>query len=95
MGVKLNKSQSVFIISHYEHSEKECIIMIKYYKTLNNVVTEINAPQNGCWISVVAPDEDEVRYIIEHFSLDAGFVRASLDEEENSQIGRASCRERV
>jgi magnesium transporter len=86
MGVKLNKSQSVFIISHYEHSEKECIIMIKYYKTLNNVVTEINAPQNGCWISVVAPDEDEVRYIIEHFSLDAGFVRASLDEEENSRV---------
>ena len=60
--------------------------MIKFYKTVNNVITEIEKAENGCWISVVAPSDEEIRDIIENFGLDAGFVRSSLDEEESSRI---------
>lgn len=60
--------------------------MIKYYKTINNTVTEIDKAQNGCWISVVSPDENEIKFLNEEFKLDAGFIRSSLDEEENSRI---------
>ncbi len=60
--------------------------MIKYYKTIDNIVTEIDSQEAGCWISVISPNEDEIKYIIEEFNLDAGFVRSSLDEEENSRI---------
>lgn len=60
--------------------------MIKYYKTIDNIVTEIDGQEAGCWISVISPNEDEIKYIIEEFNLDAGFVRSSLDEEENSRI---------
>ena len=60
--------------------------MIKYFKTVNNVVTEIERAENGCWISVISPDENEIKYITEEFELDAGFVRSSLDEEESSRI---------
>lgn len=60
--------------------------MIKFYKSINNAVTEIDTPENGCWISVIAPAEDEIQRIISEFGLDAGFVRSSLDEEESSRI---------
>ena len=60
--------------------------MIKYFKTIDNVITEINKPEHGCWVSVIAPDENEIKNIIEEFGLDAGFVKSSLDEEESSRI---------
>lgn len=60
--------------------------MIKYYNTVNNIVVEENAPEDGSWISVIAPTEREINYIINTFELDAGFVRSSLDEEESSRI---------
>lgn len=60
--------------------------MIKFYKTIGSAVTEIDGAEFGCWISVIAPDENEAREIVERFSLDADFVRAALDEEESSRI---------
>ncbi len=60
--------------------------MVKFYKTIDGTVTEIEKAEQGCWISVIAPTEEEIRYIIEAYSLDAGFVRSSLDEEESSRI---------
>jgi magnesium transporter len=46
----------------------------------------VDSPKDGTWISVVAPDEEEIKYITERFKLDTGFVRSSLDEEESSRI---------
>lgn len=60
--------------------------MIKYYKTISGAVQEIPVYEEGCWISVTAPSDDEVSFLIEHYSLDAGFVRSALDEEESSRI---------
>ncbi len=60
--------------------------MIKYFKTVNNAVTEVDKAENGCWISVIAPSEEEIKTVIEDFGLDAGFVRSALDEEESSRI---------
>ncbi len=60
--------------------------MIKYFKTIDNVITQIEKPEHGCWVSVIAPDENEIKNIIEEFELDAGFVKSSLDEEESSRI---------
>ena len=60
--------------------------MIKYYKTIDGAVKEIPVYEENCWVSVVAPSDDEVGFIIDHYSLDAGFVRSALDEEESSRI---------
>ena len=60
--------------------------MIEYYKTINNKVTMITEPEAGCWVNVVAPTEEEVRYLCESFSLDQDFMKSSLDEEESSRI---------
>lgn len=47
---------------------------------------QIEKPEHGCWVSVIAPDENEIKSIIDEFGLDAGFVKSSLDEEESSRI---------
>ena len=60
--------------------------MIKYYKTIDNKVTEIEKAETGCWISAIAPDEAEVEYLVEKIGLDKGFVKSALDEEESSRI---------
>lgn len=60
--------------------------MISYYKSINGRVVEIEKCEPGCWINCVAPEEDEVNYIIEEFHVEPDFLRASLDEEETSHI---------
>lgn len=60
--------------------------MLNFYKTINNRVTEIPGLEDGCWVSAVAPTEEELRFLIEDMSIDSGFVRAALDEEEASRV---------
>jgi magnesium transporter len=60
--------------------------MIRFFKSYNNSVQEIQKVEAGCWISVTNPSEEEITNIIETFNLDSGFVRSSLDEEESSRI---------
>lgn len=60
--------------------------MIKFYITEHGLIKEIEAPQTGCWISVVEPTEEEIYALIDDYNLDSGFVKSSLDEEESSRI---------
>ena len=54
--------------------------MIKFYITEHGLIKEIEAPQTGCWISVVEPTEEEIYALIDDYNLDSGFVKSSLDE---------------
>ena len=60
--------------------------MLNFYKTRDNRVEEIPSLEEGCWVSAVAPTEEEVRFLTGEMGLDADFVRSSLDEEESSRI---------
>ncbi len=60
--------------------------MIKYYKTINNRIAQIENYEEGCWIHCVAPEEDEVNYLISEFNIEPDFLRAALDEEESSHL---------
>lgn len=60
--------------------------MLNFFKTVENRITRISAPEEGCWISAVSPDPEEVDFLINELGLDAGFVRSALDEEESSRI---------
>lgn len=66
--------------------EREEKGMLNFYKTIDNKICRIDSLQDGCWVNVVSPDEEEIRYLIEDLKLDSGFVRSSLDEEESSRI---------
>ncbi len=49
-------------------------------------MTEINEFEAGSWISAVAPTEAEISQLENELSIDRGFIRSALDEEESSRI---------
>ena len=60
--------------------------MLNFYKTVDNRILKIDAPEPGCWISVVSPTEAEVAYLTGDLGVEPDFVRTALDEEESSYI---------
>lgn len=60
--------------------------MINYYKTVDGRVNEIDEVENGCWINIVAPTEDEIEETAEFLGVDPEFLAAPLDDEETSRI---------
>ena len=72
--------------------------MIEYYKTSivttdatgstppRYVTRKIDDPEPGCWISVVAPDAGDRRWLQSEIGIEPEFVRAALDDEETSHI---------
>ncbi len=60
--------------------------MINFYKTIENKSILLPKAEDGCWINVVNPTQEEVTYLTEELKLDSGFVNASLDEEEASHV---------
>lgn len=72
--------------------------MIEYYKTFipeanpnstsspRPITRQIEAPEPGCWISVVAPDAEDRRWLQSELGIEPEFVRSSLDDEETSHI---------
>ena len=62
--------------------------MITFITMEDGVLRELESPVSGCWVSVVDPNPEEVRELIEVYGLDSGFVRSSIDEEESSRIER-------
>lgn len=60
--------------------------MLKYYKTVGTAIAEIDTPEAGCWVSVVAPTESEISLLETELGIDRDFIRSALDEEETSRI---------
>lgn len=60
--------------------------MIEIYKTVDERLLTIDKLEEGSWINLVNPSEEEVQYISENLMLDADYIKAALDEEESSRI---------
>ncbi len=60
--------------------------MVKYYKSIEGRLCEVESAENGAWISVINPTETEISDLEEDMSVDRDYIRAALDEEEPSRI---------
>lgn len=60
--------------------------MLSIHKTIDKKMTRLDAIQDGCWINLTYPTEDELNMVSEALNVDPGFLRAALDEEETSRI---------
>lgn len=60
--------------------------MLKFYKTVNNSIVEVDEIESGCWVSAIAPTETEISKLEKDLHLDRDFIRSALDEEETSRI---------
>lgn len=60
--------------------------MVKYYLSEDRKVNTVEAPCEGCWISMIKPSKEEIEAISEKFSIDADDIRSALDTDERSRI---------
>ena len=60
--------------------------MLSIHKTVNGKMTPLDAVEDGCWVNLVYPSEDELRTVSAILGVDPTFLRAALDEEETSRI---------
>ena len=60
--------------------------MVKIYRTEDNIISELQAYEEGSWINMVAPSLEECVDISEQFNIDIDDLRAALDDEESSRI---------
>lgn len=60
--------------------------MLNFYKTMENKLVQLPKEEEGCWVRVTRPTQEEIEYLVGSLQLDSGFVSASLDEEEASRM---------
>ena len=62
--------------------------MIKIYNTnvKNNITTETEKIEKGCWINMVSPSEKEIKMVCEETNISDDFIRYALDYEEKARI---------
>lgn len=64
--------------------------MISIYKTVeeNNTASlkKLETIEQGCWINIVAPSNQELLFISKKINIPLEFLRAALDDEETSRI---------
>ena len=60
--------------------------LVNYYRSIEGRLCEVEKPEAGAWISVIAPTETEISDLEEDMGVDRDYIRAALDEEEPSRI---------
>lgn len=65
---------------------KRVITMIKLYKTINEELVSLEKYEDGVWVNLTNPTEEEISNVCDNLKIDAEFIRPALDEEERSRI---------
>jgi len=60
--------------------------MLNIYKTIQDRITQLDQIEDGCWINLVSPTEEELSLVINTLNVEPSFLRAALDPEETSRI---------
>ena len=60
--------------------------MVKYYRTDDRLIHEVDQIDNGVWIQMTNPSVAEGQLIADALNVDIEDILAALDEEESSRI---------
>ena len=60
--------------------------MMTIHKTIEGRMTDLDAIQEGSWIDLIDPNEEELQSVADTLHVEQDFLRAALDEEETSRI---------
>lgn len=62
--------------------------MLKIYNTdiISGKTSEINDFVKGSWINLINPSDDEIKKVCSNINIEEGFIRYSLDLEEQARI---------
>ncbi len=60
--------------------------MLTINKTISGRMTALDCLEEGCWINLTHPNEEELQVVTDLLHVEPDFLRAALDEEETSRI---------
>ena len=60
--------------------------MLTIYKTVENEIVRTTEMEEGVWVNLAAPTNEEVVEVSERLGVELDYVRAALDEEERARI---------
>jgi magnesium transporter len=60
--------------------------MLEIYKTVNNEIVRTDVFEDGVWVNLINPDEEEINKVSSVLNVEPDFLRAALDEEERARI---------
>ncbi|WAW15781.1 magnesium transporter CorA family protein [Peptostreptococcus equinus] len=60
--------------------------MIRYYKTIDLKLEQLDDYESGCWINLSEPTSNEIDEMVEMLKIDKDVLTAALDDEESSRI---------
>ncbi|AKB43212.1 MAG: magnesium transporter CorA family protein [Methanosarcina vacuolata] len=60
--------------------------MLKIFKSTDSGLTTLDQVEDGAWINLVNPNEQEILSISKYLNIPAEHLKAALDEEERSRI---------
>lgn len=60
--------------------------MLNVYKTIDKTLMKLDEFQEGSWISLINPTEDELKKVHNELNVDMDFLKAPLDDEETSRL---------
>lgn len=60
--------------------------MVETLKTVNNEIVRTDNYEEGVWINLVNPNENEINKLVEELNVESDFLKAALDEEERARI---------
>ena len=60
--------------------------LLTIHKNLEGKITEIDTMEDGSWINLTYPSEEELVRVSATLGVDLNFLKAALDEEETSRI---------
>ena len=63
--------------------------MLSIYKTVDDQLTTLDAPEKGCWVNLTAPKPEEVQRVANELQIEPDFISAALDEEESRRESTA------
>ena len=60
--------------------------MLEIFKTYEGMLKKIDKVEDGCWIDVKCPTEEEKKFLLEEIKILPDFLKQALDEEESPHI---------
>lgn len=60
--------------------------MLKIFKTYDGILRQIDKPEAGCWVSLVAPTKEERAWLSGALDVEPEFVAAMFDDEERAHV---------
>ncbi|NLT12787.1 MAG: magnesium transporter CorA family protein [Clostridiales bacterium] len=60
--------------------------MVKFFKSVNDELVQFEAFEDGVWVHMINPTEDEILQVSKATGIEGEFIRPALDEEERPRI---------